>query len=174
MTASELDALDRRLDEGEALEWDECLDVLEGLIKALREAHSKEEKMQRLLRQASGAIVDGYLGGEWAHVVHMSDDLCWGAAKEANDAEETLHEIWSLLGDSKKYDPESMRWVAARNETKEMFPAPDHVLAAYRDGQRDMKEQAADVLATSYDAGAANLVLSLPILPLEQPDAPKD
>ena len=81
MTASELDALDRRLDEGEALEWNECLDVLEGLIKALREAHSREEKMQK---------------------------------------------------------------------------------------------RAAQILATSYDAGAANLVLSLPILPLEPMDAPKD
>ena len=174
MTSAELDVLDRRLDEGEALEWEECLDVLEGLIKALREAHSKEEKLTKALRRAGWVIVYGFMGGEWAHVVHMSDNLCWGAAKEANEAEEALHEIWTLLGDSKKYDPENMRWAAARNETREMFPAPDHVLAAYRDGQRDMRDEAADALASSYDAGAANLVLSLPILPLEQPDAPTD
>ncbi len=146
----------------------------EQLRAELQAAKAKEEKLTKALRRAGGVIVDGFMGGEWAHVVHMSDNLCWGAAKEANEAEEVLHEIWTLLGDSKKYDPENMRWAAARNETREMFPAPDHVLAAYRDGQRDMRDEAADALASSYDAGAANLVRSLPLPELEPTDAPKD
>lgn len=45
---------------------------------------------------------------------------------------------------------------------------------AYREGMEAMREQAAQALTASYDAGAANLVRSLPIPPLEPTDAPKD
>lgn len=45
---------------------------------------------------------------------------------------------------------------------------------AYREGMEAMREQAAQALAASYDAGAANMVRSLPIPPLEPMDAPKD
>ena len=45
---------------------------------------------------------------------------------------------------------------------------------AYREGMAAMREQAAQVLAACYDAGAASLVRSLPIPPLESKDAPKD
>jgi len=50
----------------------------------------------------------------------------------------------------------------------------DLIRAAYQDGMEDMREIAAAALASSYDAGAANLVRSLPLPKLEPTDAPKD
>ena len=50
----------------------------------------------------------------------------------------------------------------------------DLIRAAYQDGMEDMREIAAAALASSYDAGAANLVRSLPIPELEPENAPPD
>ena len=62
--------------------------------------------------------------------------------------------------------------------TQEQLEAVKHMLrviaVVYREGMVEMREQAAQALAASYDAGAASLVRSLPIPPLESKDAPKD
>lgn len=81
----------------------------------LKAARAENERMKSLLARARGAIHDGFIGGEWAHLVFQRDSLSIAAHKEADEAEEVVREIAHLQGAA--YG-ESNYWVHNYNQTQ--------------------------------------------------------
>jgi len=78
---------------------------------------TESERLRSILMRAHNAICDGFLGGEWAIYVHQQEGITMAAAKEADEAEETLDLICRELSWARVVPNGEKAWqkIAARH-----------------------------------------------------------